>query len=204
MTFSKQEMYRPIFERKGSKKWCDEEKDRWNREATIGGDNNLRQLRLTVGGKKTKDFCEIAIEYHNAAEALIDAIRSNPTSVPEYGNVILYLYRHSIELILKDILPAELLEKNHKFGQLADRFQSMILDDFDNAVPDWIPQRIMEFAKIDPASTTFRYNQHTAFVSGPTYLIDVAHLRAAMNALNTALMGARAVIKLEGSSAKND
>ena len=43
-----------------------------------------------------------------------------------------------------------------------------------------------------------------SFVSGPTYLIDIVHLRAAMNALNSALVGARAVMILEGPSPQDD
>ena len=204
MTFSKQEMYRPIFEAKGAEEWEDEEKDWWNREVTIGNKIPLLKLRVPVGGAATKDLSSLATEYHNAAEVLIHTIRAEPPTVIGCGNVLLYLYRHSIELLLKDIIPAELRRRDHEFSQLAARFKSIISENFAGEVPEWIPNRIMEFAEIDPRSTTFRYNEHEAFVSGPTYLIDIVHLRAAMNALNSALVGARAVMILEGPSPQDD
>ncbi|MFG6577467.1 hypothetical protein ACGYK6_16415 [Sulfitobacter sp. 1A15333] len=203
MTFSAQEMHRPIFETMGAEKWEDEEKDWWNREVTVGNESPLRHLRVPVGGKATKDLSTLAAEYHNAAEVLIHTIRAEPPSVLRCGNVLLYLYRHSIELLLKDIIPADLRRRDHEFSQLAARFKFIISEDFAGEVPDWIARRIMEFAEIDPRSTTFRYNEHEAFVSGPTYMIDIVHLRAAMNALNTALVGARAVMILEGKNSEN-
>ena len=201
MTFSRQEMYRPIFETKGAEEWEDAEKDWWNREVTIGNESPLRNLRVPVGGAATKDLSSLSAEYHNAAEVLIHTISAEPPTVLGCGNVLLYLYRHSIE---KDIMPAETRRRDHQFSQLAARFKSIMSEDFYSEVPEWVPNRIIEFAEIDPQSTTFRYNEHAAFISGPTYLIDVVHLRAAMNALKTALVGARAVMILEGPDAKGD
>lgn len=204
MTFSRQEMYRPIFETKGAEEWEDEEKDWWNRAATIGNESPLRDLKVPVGGAATKDLSSLAAEYHNAAEAIADTIRSEPPTVLGCGNVLLYLYRHSIELLLKDIIPADARRRDHEFSKLAAHFKSIISENFAAEVPEWIPNRIMEFAEIDPQSTTFRYNEHEAFISGPTYQIDIVHLRATMNALNTALVGARAVIILEGQNPDDD
>ena len=116
-------MYRPIFEIRGAEEWEDEEKDWWNREVTIGNDSPLRHLRVPVGGEATKDLSSLAAEYHNAAEVLIHTIRAEPPTVIGCGNVLLYLYRHSIELLLKDIIPAEQRKRDHEFSQLAARFK---------------------------------------------------------------------------------
>jgi len=117
---------------------------------------------------------------------------SNHTSEDyRLANPTLFLYRHSIELLLKAIIGKTV--KTHSLNELADAFVIFVKRERDIDIPAWVIVRIQELAKIDPGSTAFRYNKNwdkTAkkdrAVDGEFH-VDLLHLQHAMNALKTAL-----------------
>jgi len=155
---------------------------------------------FAIGGMMQASAASLAEEYFTAANELMDAIAEK--RIPDYriGNAALFLYRHSCELMLKAALPGA--KRNHDLIGLTDNFVAMVKDQHGQDVPGWIVRRMKELAAIDPNSTAFRYGNYAAPIDGANAPIEfeayasLPHLRAAMLALNTALAGAVAEIRL--------
>lgn len=133
-------------------------------------------------------------QYYNAATAIIDDILDRRIADYTIANAALFLYRHSIELLLKAGLPPEVRAKKdiHDLGKLARSYAHHRMD-AGEAVPPWIIHRCDELAAVDPGSEAFRYGDYglPKAKDGTPILdevhVDLVHLRAAMLALNTAL-----------------
>jgi len=148
-------------------------------------------LGFLVGGMANMSLEQLGEQYFEAANVLLETIRKHQWEDYRLANPALFLYRHSIELLLKAAMRGT--AKNHDLDRLADDFVVFVKSEFGKDVPSWITARIKEFAKIDPRSTAFRYsetldktaNKHRA-VDGE-FFVDLRHLQRAMNALKAAL-----------------
>ncbi|NJO36878.1 MAG: hypothetical protein HC871_03680 [Rhizobiales bacterium] len=173
--FTEDDMKRPLFEEPTKEH---ERLDAWDepRGFMIGGMANLKRE-------------ELAQQYFDAACLLLDAVRSDRCEDYKIANPALYLFRHSIELLLKSIVRPP--KNDHNLGELAIQFNKIVNQHFCVDVPQWISDYIGEFAKIDHGSTAFRYSDRFSKKIDPVegeYHVDIHHLRKAMTALNTALV----------------
>ena len=143
----------------------------------------------------------------DAAYLLSETIRIGEWENRCLAYPILYLYRHSIEVLLKSALGTA--AKTHDLDTLCGEFRALIKAEFDADLPNWIISRLRELSEIDPSSTAFRYSQNfdrttkrDVSVHGEFH-VDLSHLQSAMTALNTALVGAIAAIACgEGNSTR--
>ena len=191
--FSDDQMNRPIFEAPT--------------QLVESKDGRVAPTGFLVGGMGNMSFQHLGQQYFNAADMLVEHILNGSFfDDHELSNPVLYLYRHSIELFLKAIMQDA--AKTHHLETLSDEYRAFIKCEFDADVPEWIINRMTELAVIDPNSTAFRYNQvydratkSDKPVEGE-YHVDLRHLRSAMLALNTALVGVIAAVACgEGKSA---
>jgi hypothetical protein len=185
MTFSEEQMHRPIFEAVP--------------EARIA----LQQTLFRFGGDDQLELNQLAQEYFNAAYSLVELRLHQPHDcVGTVSSPAIFLYRHSVELFLKAIIPADRQERNHDLVRLSRTFAELVKAEFLADVPDWILERLTELAEADPRSTGFRYHNGGGVPCGALVEVDCAHLQASMIALNTALVGVLAALALsEGAGA---
>ncbi|MBX9452454.1 MAG: hypothetical protein KL801_11545 [Mesorhizobium sp.] len=184
--FTEEAMTRPLFEELNGDH---EREDEWS------GPHGF-----AIGGMMQADAASLAEEYFAAANELADAIMEKRVADYRIGNAALFLYRHSCELILKAALPRA--KRNHDLIGLANNFVAMVKEKYNEDVPIWITRRIKELAAIDPKSTAFRYGAYKAPIDaadrpiGFEAYVSVPHLKAAMLALNTALVSAVSEIRM--------
>ncbi len=177
--FSEDQMYRPLFEEPTDDI---ERVDAW--EGPLG---------FLVGGMANLSLQQLAEQYFDAAFLLTELIQNHRWEDYRLANPTLFLYRHSIELLLKAALGET--AKTHSLDELADDLVAVVKREFDTDVPNWITARIKELAKIDPGSTAFRYSENwdkTARKGIPVdgeFHVDLLHLQRAMDTLKTALDG---------------
>lgn len=169
--------YRPLFE---------ELTEAHYRESAFDG-----PYGFLVGGASCPSRDDLALQYFEAANHLVERIRQCQAEDFTLTNPVLFLYRHSIEMLLKSRLIDP--PKKHGLEGLVDAFVLMIKTDFNEDVPGWITHRIKELALIDPASTAFRYGEsydqdqkQNVPVDGELH-VDLNHLQQMMTALHQAL-----------------
>jgi len=175
--FSHDQMHRPLFE---------EPTPEIEREHPLDG-----PYGFLLGGGANLSLQEIGQQYFDAADALVELITSQEVEDYKLGNPVIYLYRHSIELFLKAILPGA---RGHNLEALAGKFEAFVRVEFAAAVPDWIIGRLKEISRLDPDSATFRYNQNPNLLQEGEFHVDLLHLQRTMHALNTALVGVIAAV----------
>jgi len=193
-THSKDAMIRPLFEPMDE---THERPDEWS-----------GPLGFVIGGfarpsMQAERDGALAEQYFAAAGALIDAILDRRIADYRVANAALFLYRHSFELLLKAGLPPKArAEKNiHDLGKLA-RSYAHHRKEADEAVPSWIIKRCDELAAIDPGSEAFRYGEYGTpkAKDGKPIIdeihVDLLHLKAAMTALNAALVENNSLIRM--------
>jgi hypothetical protein len=69
---------------------------------------------------------------------------------------------------------------------LVSRFVRVVDHELNTAVPEWFQRYLMEFARLDPRSMTFRYVDKRAAapaLEDSEVWVNLGHLRAAMAAL---------------------
>ena len=181
MPFTEDQMHRPLFEEPAPEI---ERQDAW--EGPHG---------FLFGGMANLKLPALGQQYFDAAHHLVEVIAQKEVEDYRLGNPIVYLYRHSIELFLKAVLPDKGRGARHDLAELSERFEKLVHDEFDVKVPRWIIDRLKELAELDPDSTTFRYNQNPNLVQAGEYHVDLFHLRDSMAALNTALVGLLAALE---------
>jgi hypothetical protein len=145
----------------------------------------------------------LAEEYFNAATALIDAIIERRVADYQVANAALFLYRHCFELLLKSGLPTKVRAKKetHHLGNLA-RSYAHHKKTAGEIVPAWVIKRLEELAAIDPSSEAFRYGEYDTPITkdGGALIdeihVDLIHLKAAMLALNTAMVSQNWLIRM--------
>jgi len=177
--FSDESMTRPLFE---------EPTAELGREDPWSG-----SLGFMIGGMALPTRTELAEQYFIAANILVERIIKCDIEDYKLVNPVLFLYRHSIELMLKGVMRSK--SEHHKLDNLADYFVRFIKDNANVAVPRWITARLKEIAKIDPNSTTFRYAETwckdkklNVSTDGEIY-VDLFHLKESMAVLYTSLAG---------------
>lgn len=193
-THSKDAMPRPLFEPMDEKH---ERPDEWS-----------GPLGFVISGfarpsMQAERDGALAEQYFAAAEALIDSILDQRVADYQVANAALFLYRHSFELLLKAGLPPKArAEKDiHDLGKLA-RSYAHHRQQAGETVPSWIIKRCDELAAIDPGSEAFRYGEYgtpKAKDGKPItdeIHVDLLHLKAAMAALNAALVEKNWLIRM--------
>lgn len=132
----------------------------------------------------------LAEEYFEAANSLVSAIDAGQSADYKVANPVLFLYRHSLELMIKSITCDD---NGHNLSALADKLQSFVKGKgFE--VPNWIIDRMKELATIDPSSTAFRYGERPCKgkrgrepIPGEIY-VSLPHLRRVMSLLMASLI----------------
>src|SRR5262249_54851029 len=114
----------------------------------------------------------------------------------QVANAALFLYRHCFELLLKAGLPPKVRAKKgtHHLGDLAKSYAHH-KKHAGEAVPNWVIKRLEELAAIDPSSQAFRYGEYGGALPDELH-VDLIHFRAAMLALNTALVSQNWTIRM--------
>jgi hypothetical protein len=184
--FTRDAMTRPLFEPFSEEH---ERPDEWSGPLgfVIGG-------MASYGIQAERDGA-LSEQYFNAATALIDAIIGRRIADYQVANAALFLYRHSFELLLKAGLPNKTRAKKdiHHLGDLAKSYVHH-KNGAGATVPPWVVKRCEELAAIDPGSEAFRYGEYgTPKAKDGSAIedeihVDLFHLKAAMLALNTALV----------------
>ncbi|MBX3518328.1 MAG: hypothetical protein KF815_15450 [Rhodospirillales bacterium] len=165
-------------------------------------------LGFVIGGMATyadqsKRDGHLAEQYFAAAEALVDAIVDQHVADYQVANAALFLYRHCLELLLKAGLPPQVRPKKdiHHLGNLAKSYaHHQQLAGY--TLPGWVIRRCEELASIDPSSEAFRYGEYgdRKGKDGAPIVdeihVDLIHLKAAMKALNAALVDQNWLIRM--------
>jgi hypothetical protein len=136
---------------------------------------------------------ELSRQFLDAANLLAEAILRKEVADYTLTNPVIFLYRHSVELILKSALGGN--AEGHKLDALADTFARRCKEQHGQDVPAWITARLKEIARVDPNSTAFRYAEKWDAASkrhvriDSSFHVDLHHLQRSMAALHTALAG---------------
>ncbi len=179
--FTKEAMSRPLFEEPG---------EHIVREDPFSGPQGFM-----VGDEFTPTLVEMAQQYFDAAHMLLESIKRGEWEDYKLVNPALFLYRHSLELLVKGLLGQA--SRTHDLATLADELNATSLVNWQRPMPSWMINRLKEIAAIDPGSTAFRYGENydpvlkvrAPPVPSATY-VSVPHLQRAMLTLNAALRGA--------------
>lgn len=179
--FTREAMTRSLFEEPG---------DHIVREDPFSGPQGFM-----VGDEFIPTRIEMAQQYFDAAHMLLESIKRGDWEDYKLVNPALFLYRHSLELLVKGLLGRA--SRTHDLAALADEFSVAYLARWQTPVPSWIIERLKEIAAIDPGSTAFRYGENfdpvlkadVPPVPSAMY-VSVPHLQRAMLTLNAALRGA--------------
>lgn len=141
---------------------------------------------------------EMADQYFQAANLIVEKIRSREIADYEVAFPVLYLYRHSMELLLKAILGSN--ANHHRLNALADDLVKFTRKRAGEDVPQWITGRLKELARIDPTSEAFRYGEDKydskkrSGIPVETY-VRVLELHVEMNRIYLALRRALLVVQ---------
>lgn len=110
---------------------------------------------IDAGAKHIRDESAIANQFAMATNLLRDAALKSGTPW-FYAHPILFLYRHTIELYLKGLVPQP--RPTHNLLVLRDSLIEYIKSKYGYDISGgWVAETITEFATIDPNSTRFRY-----------------------------------------------
>lgn len=142
-----------------------------------------------LGGMGEPQKPEIAQQYLDAANQLVEDIKKQQVADYTISLPILFLYRHAIEVLLKSIIPGAW---GHNLSALGGKFEAYISESYAEAVPEWIMSRLQEIAEIDPESTSFRYwrmsgNRNDSSTPGGEHYISLLELERGMNELYSAI-----------------
>jgi hypothetical protein len=138
-----------------------------------------------IGGMAVNDEERIARSYKLAAEMLVEQALASQDQTWEVSYPIAYLYRHALELHLKLVVPAA----HHRLSDLVQQANTVAIQKTGKPFPQWVFERIEEFARMDPGSMTFRYADSRASktLAGEMW-VDLGQLQKIMDVLLTGLM----------------
>lgn len=129
--------------------------------AVIGGFMDL--LRLD----------DIASQYKNCADSLVDKVSKDREFAYEYAYPIIFLYRHYLETRLKSIFSSK--KNTHSLDSLLNLLITFCEE---KNVPNWLKEalknRVNDFNLIDPTSTRFRYGSKDA---QEEFLVDLSRMK---------------------------
>ncbi|KAA0226940.1 hypothetical protein EDS67_18675 [candidate division KSB1 bacterium] len=166
-----------------------ERKDWWN------------VARLKIRGE-AEGFSIYSEGYRDAADKLVEYAKTDQTSIDSLIFPILFLYRHYIELALKEIILAATLYlgkqhksiKSHNLTQLWQRVKELISEvELDIPIDEMIAieNQISQFDMLDNSSETFRYpvdKQGNVFKKLSDY-VNVENVREIVDGLHTWCFG---------------
>lgn len=185
--FTREAMSRPLFEEPG---------DHIVREDPLSGPQGFM-----VGDEFIPTRTEMAQQYFDAAHLLLESIKRGDWEDYKLVSPALYLYRHSLELLIKGLLDTS--PRTHDLAELAELLDAASLARWGRPMPGWITARLKEIAAIDPGSTAFRYGENYDRVNKrdvppvPSAMyVSLPHLQRAMLTLNAALQGAIADVAM--------
>ena len=129
---------------------------------------------------------DIAEAYFALAERAIDAVLKGDEDGPRVVNPVMFLYRHAMELYLKIIVGPR---RTHDLSALFKAFRIRVADRYNQAIPSWLSELILEFHEYDPDSDVFRYSQTRCqhLQQGGEYWVDLRSLHRRMRSLRRAL-----------------
>lgn len=163
----------------------------WHRNALVGSYFS-DDLGLYVDG------------FYRAANILVDSLdKGEPSNILVYP--VCFLYRHFIEIALKEIISRCLrldrsgLTRNlrrllggHDLGRLLNKADKLVKNSFPTSFSDEVKNTILEIYNIDPGSDFFRYHASKNgdyFLSAPN-VIGLGTLKEKMSGIHDELKGA--------------
>ena len=188
--------------------------DKKMRESIFGQDapwNNSTAL----GRMDKPHWHEYALAYKISADRLVDNLRRGPVSELYQVFPIMFLYRHSLELKLKEILRIlldwdgrqdEKIRRTHSLRQLWDETRPL-LEKCDERVIGKVDEshraegveifgaiglRVKEFDEMDPNPQNFRYPEDVEAKPSQPKLLErheIRHVKEVVNALDMNLDG---------------
>lgn len=138
---------------------------------------------VDAGARYIQDESAMANQFSMAANLLRDAALKS--GMPWfYANPILLLYRHTIELYLKGLVPQP--KPTHNLLGLRNSLIEYIKANYGCDISGgWVAETITEFATIDPHSTRFRYARDNQ--GNPNFaaeqVVNLVELKTRMDAL---------------------
>lgn len=163
--------------------------DKHEREDAYGG-----PYGVMIGGMALPTKYDLAVQYLDAADYLVACIRKQEVEDFTLANPILFLYRHSIEMLIKSLLPDE--RNTHNLAGLIALYQEHVRRKYSCKVPGWILDRIKDIDEVDPGSTAFRYAENRDKKSKDCVPVDgeihvyLANIQTVAKALHSALNNA--------------
>jgi len=144
---------------------------------------------ILLNGGGLCEYLELARNYKRSADALLDsALKAGEAR--DWGSPVLFAYRHALELYLKIIGRNE--ELTHSLRGCVEQIEKQHQQKIGSPVREWI----LEFDKIDPRGTTFRYaDEEAGTLQYTEFWVDFMQLKYAMGVVFEALD--RAVWTLE-------
>ena len=177
-------------------------------ESIFGQDDPWNQS--TASGRFQKPgWDSYAIAYKTAGDRLVDGLQRGPKSELYQVFPIVFLYRHYLELKLKEILRVLLdwdgnrddeIPRIHDLTtlwatvrQLLEKFDNDVIEHCENAgleeaaaIYHAIEQRVIEFDDIDPGSFNFRYPEAQVKLLERH---EIVHIKEVVNAVDMNLDG---------------
>lgn len=140
-------------------------------EPPDGLDENWNLGALVGGMASPMNNFDMARFFRVCAENLMSLV---PRELEAYEIIYpaLFLYRHTIELYLKAIVPK--FKFNHDLNALKENLANLVEKGFDMKLPGKAKRIIQEFHDYDPKSTKFRYGD--GFIAGE-FWVEISKLK---------------------------
>lgn len=130
---------------------------------------------IFLNGGGVDEYLELSRNYKQSAEALLDSALASGEP-REWGYPVLFAYRHALELYLKVI--GEIEEATHSLKDCVRRVEKRHGQQIPKPIKEWI----IEFDKIDPFGTAFRYADDAAgTLTYAEFWVDFVQLKFAMS-----------------------
>ncbi|RAP36667.1 hypothetical protein B1207_07645 [Legionella quinlivanii] len=138
---------------------------------------------LPIGSIPLDSQMSLASVYYDAAQALLESSLNEYSYYDIKGTIhpILYLYRHSIELCIKGIIPSA---RGHNLTDLFNKLREFLKTSYDLNLSENVESLIKFINSIDDKSTLFRYADEIK-KKIPEMYIDVKKLKQTMTELNS-------------------
>lgn len=134
-----------------------------------------------LNGGGVDEYLTLARSYRHTAETLLEtALESNEPQ--HWAYPVLYAYRHTLELYLKIIAQVE--EHTHSLQHCVELVEKHMRAKISSPMREWV----LEFDKIDPAGTSFRYaDDDSETMRNAEHWVDFHHLKHAMGCVFLAM-----------------
>jgi len=149
---------------------------------------------LLLNGGLVDGYLELARNYKRSADALLDSALERGEEARDWGHPVLFGYRHALELYLKIIGRVE--ESTHSLRECLNHIEKRHKHKVGSPIREWI----LEFDKIDPRGTAFRYADGEAWtLRYAEFWVDFLQLKHATSVIFEALD--HCVLTLESNNA---